>query len=793
MFLVLIAGFVGGVVLAAGAGARRTSSAYDRLLGTSRSPHEVMFVTGGHLAEIERWLRNEPSVDYYARAVGMIGRRPPQQDWYSLDAPIDRALISSNKFERGRSPRLDRADEVLITLRTARNTGLDIGDRVEFRAYGRNQARELISNPWTKPTGERISVRVVGIARDPTDAQLSQTIKLLFGTPAFAREHRSTSASTLIAVWLKGGPENAPAYQHALAEFSRRFGSNVPFSTVSSRADAESASHAARAVVVGLAIVALVGGLAGIITIAQAVRRYLARTADEGRVLAALGARRIDRTAVQLVAALPFLLVAPFVAVAMAYALSPVFPVGAARTLEPYPGLRADWFVFVVGGFAWLLVITAVTAAVAWFGSVRRVRRAHVRIPGNGLAAGPGLLPAAIGARFALWPGGRRRASQQAAFAGVVIAVAGVVGSVMFVASLDEFTDTSARFGVSFDLSMELPNVGAKAVFDRLASDPELAAVGAVRSGIVEVGGRSVDAFSVEPVKGAMSPVVRDGRLPTGVTEVAIGPKLLSALGKHIGDELPIATSDGTRPLTIVGTAFSPTVRERDLQRRGRAHARGTDEVRDEPVRGGDRPDPPGRRPRRGVPPPRRALPVRRERREPPARARTGSQPRADRTVAPRARTVLRAPRCGGVRARAPDDRDRSPAGHRGAALPRRHPPPNDDRARGVRQRDRRGCVDRRHPARHRRREHRLERDRSQPLRRAGSGRAPAGHRGRRCGAAPGLEPHRARARSIDGAPLARRRPARRITVSRAASSAMSSSRTRSSHHEIWSCFARRK
>ena len=49
-------------------------------------------------------------------------------------------------------------------------------------------------------------MRVVGIARDPTDAQLSQTIKLLFGTPAFARAHRNTAASSAIAVWLKGGP-----------------------------------------------------------------------------------------------------------------------------------------------------------------------------------------------------------------------------------------------------------------------------------------------------------------------------------------------------------------------------------------------------------------------------------------------------------------------------------------------------------------------------------------------------------------------------------------------------------
>ena len=195
MFLVLIAGFVGGAVLAAGAGARRTASAYDRLLRTSRSPHEVLFITG-HEQEIANWLRTAPSVDHYARGIGVIGRRPPQQDWYSLDAPIDRALISSNKFERGRRPRLDRADEVIITLRTAQNTGLDIGDRVEFRAYDRSQADALIANPWTKPTGEQISVRVVGIARDPTDAQLSQTIKLLFGTPAFARAHRNAAAST---------------------------------------------------------------------------------------------------------------------------------------------------------------------------------------------------------------------------------------------------------------------------------------------------------------------------------------------------------------------------------------------------------------------------------------------------------------------------------------------------------------------------------------------------------------------------------------------------------------------
>ena len=186
-----------------------------------------------------------------------------------------------------------------------------------------------------------------------------------------------------------------------------------------------------------------------------------------------------------------------------------------------------------------------------------------------------------------------------------MIAVAGVVGSLLFVASLDEFTSTGARFGVNFDLSMELPSVGAKPVFDRLARDPELAAVGAVRSGVVDVAGRSVDAFSIEPVKGAMSPVVRDGRLPTGVTEVAIGPKLLAALGKHIGDEIPIDDTRRNPALDDRGLGVLADVRELDLQRRGRPHARGTDEVRDQSVRRDRRPDPPRRRPRRRLPPPR--------------------------------------------------------------------------------------------------------------------------------------------------------------------------------------------
>jgi predicted lysophospholipase L1 biosynthesis ABC-type transport system permease subunit len=564
VFLVLIAGIVGGGVLAAAAGARRTASAYDRLLTASGSPHEVIFAFGQEqIGTVESWLSHATSVDRFEPAVGMIGRRAPTQDWYSLYAPRRSNGLLSEVIEQGRRPRSDRADEVLITLRTARNAGLEIGDRVQFHAYGPGQIETVFGDPWTPPDGVRISVRVVGIARDPTDAQLSQTIKLMFGTPAFARLHARQAALTLIPIWLQGGPDNAPAFQRELEKFSRTFpGGEVPFDEVSSREDADAANHSANAVVAGLLIVALVAGLAGLVTISQAVRRYLGGSDNERDVLASLGARRIDRTATHLVTAIPFLAAVPFVAAGVAFAVSPLFPVGAARTLEPHPGLDADLLVLIGGAVAWLAVVAVLTATVAWSTSTRP-RRSARPARSNQLAtttAGSTALPLAIGARFGLWPRARRRASQRTALVGIVVAVAGVVGSLLFAASVDDFTSTPARFGVTFDLALELPRAEAPRVVNELAADRDLVAVAAARSGNATVDGRTVEAYNVEPIKGALSPVVRSGRLPTGSSELAVGPKLLSTLGKQVGDSVKLATNRGERLVTIVGTVFAPAV-----------------------------------------------------------------------------------------------------------------------------------------------------------------------------------------------------------------------------------------
>ena len=560
LFLGLVAGLVGGVVLGAIAGARRTSTAYDRLLHASGAPEEVLFLTAD-APEIPKFLRTHPEiVERFAPATGMIGRRAPGEDWYSLDAPQHWGAFGLSFLAHGRLPNPDRTDEVLITGRTARNTGLDIGDTFSFDAYQRSQTPEILRNPWAAPRGQRITATVVGVTRDPNDAQVSQTIKLVYGTPAFARAHQNDSTFTLYAVWLKGGPQNAPEFEAQLSEYVRTNKVNSLLDVVSSRDDADAADHSSRAVVIGLMIFALVGGIAGIIIVMQATRRYVTRDDEEQHVLVALGAGRSDRATTQFISALPFLVSAPIVAVAIAYASSPLFPIGATRALEPRLGLRADTGVYLLGAIAWFGFLCAMTAIVAWAGTTIRQRPLRARRSRGAIdnASGRNALPASIGIRYALFPATRRSALQRTALVGVVVSVVGVVGCGVFAASLHQLTDTPARFGLDYDIALELPSVGSTPVLGRVAADPDVAAAATLRCNNIDLFDRLRNACSVESRTGAIAPVVRSGRLPRDANEIALGPKLLSAKHVHIGGLAAVQTPTGPQDLRIVGTVFSP-------------------------------------------------------------------------------------------------------------------------------------------------------------------------------------------------------------------------------------------
>ncbi len=211
LLLGLLAGLIGVAVLAPIAGMRRSATAFDRLVARTQSPQAVVFQNGNYPA-VEGQLRALPDVDTVERIVNLTGRLDPTQDWYSLYAPT-RATRADLVVARGRQADPARPDEVVISERTSSGTGLDVGDRLRFRAYTQTQFEDIFGNSWTPPDGPLISVRVVGVIRDRTDALQSSTVKLVIGTPAFARKYASAETYRTYNVWLRNGPDGVSRFE----------------------------------------------------------------------------------------------------------------------------------------------------------------------------------------------------------------------------------------------------------------------------------------------------------------------------------------------------------------------------------------------------------------------------------------------------------------------------------------------------------------------------------------------------------------------------------------------------
>src|SRR6187551_3775288 len=125
--LAVLIGIAGGAVLTAVAGARRTDTAYDRLLAQTDAPQLVVRPVGGPEAADPDDVAALPQVAQAGEArrynmtfpVRQAGKQASILPTASVDG---RALytIGRPKVIEGRLPRRDRADEVLVS-RTVRD------------------------------------------------------------------------------------------------------------------------------------------------------------------------------------------------------------------------------------------------------------------------------------------------------------------------------------------------------------------------------------------------------------------------------------------------------------------------------------------------------------------------------------------------------------------------------------------------------------------------------------------------------------------------------------------------
>ena len=174
MALALLAGLAGGAVLTMVAGARRSSTAYERFRRETLAADLDVAPSNPDPARFEA-VRRLPEVEAMARtAYPFI--RPRGSDLYPyldflvvvgpdghLGTDIDRPRVVD-----GRMPNPSRADEVAVIERFAAERGLSVGDRVAFESYAPDQVEALFgSGDAGEPAGPVVNLTVTGVVSAP--------------------------------------------------------------------------------------------------------------------------------------------------------------------------------------------------------------------------------------------------------------------------------------------------------------------------------------------------------------------------------------------------------------------------------------------------------------------------------------------------------------------------------------------------------------------------------------------------------------------------------------------------
>jgi ABC-type lipoprotein release transport system permease subunit len=567
LVLVVLVGVVGGGVIACTAGARRTASAYPRLREASNAA-ELMVSPNGELAD------PEPLLDSIGGLAGVRDLAPLQGlalvtlpdsplGWLEVEGAIvgldGRASyeIERPKLFRGRLPAPDRADEVLVNPAIAAQ-GIDVGDRLDLVLV---HTSVLDAADDTAPALDQhrpgsavpVPVTVVGVGAT-TDEIVPFTLLssgAWFRAPPALAEMAGRENVMFDGILVDAEPgADLNVLRREIDRISAELAEQLPggLFVVDQTAQAARVQDGIRPVAVALGMFAFVLGAVAAVVVGLLLRRHVATQERDATTLESLGFTGRERQLASMLRAGAIGLTGSVVAVATALLLSPRFPIGPARAAEPDPGSALDPAVL-IGGFA-VVVGWSLLASV---GAVQRPRRAA--------AAGTGPLPiglsptapAAAGLRVGLRSG-------RAAIAGGVVGIAAVVASAVFGATLDELVTNPARFGQQWDrtLDTQFGHVPLSDVAERYRDDDRVTGMAAGSYGELRTGDVTVAAVSWQPLKGSVSPLVVQGRIPAAPGEVALGGESMERLGVTVGDDLDADAGAGTGRYEVVGQVVLP-------------------------------------------------------------------------------------------------------------------------------------------------------------------------------------------------------------------------------------------
>ncbi|HTT51978.1 MAG TPA: FtsX-like permease family protein [Streptosporangiaceae bacterium] len=585
--LALLIGLVSGVVLTAAAGARRTSTAYPRMLrwasaaqldlvpGQARAGLTGTGQTGyfAALARLPQVAAMSP-VDLLGMAI-LVPHGPPDSNVNtagSLDAAVgraaDRVRVLAGRAYDPADPDAVMIDQQMAALAHVRPGGLLRVQAIE----GYTSAHPVVRGVLT--------ARVSGIVRFddglvPASAGAAEP-RALF-SPAFVTRYVTHRDPWLVesdyaGVRLRPGASQA-AFTAAARSLARRYpATRGTVDIVSLAGAAAAAQRAIRPEAVALAIFTGLAGLIALVILAQLLSRQVSIDAADYPVLRALGAGRGTLAAGSLLWVGAVTMAGGLLGVGIAIAASPLMPIGLARLAEPSPGVEVNLAVLGAGLAATVLLPLLLVLPAIWRAARTAGPHGVAAAPGRGLAArlGPALgtagsLTGGIGVRMALEPGhGRTAVPVRSALAGTAVAVAAVVGAAVFGASLLGLVAIPHRYGQNWTQSIdfEAPTTPRSLAAQLIATQPLVSGYALGNFGQIAVNRQVVPAIGVDPVHGQGFVTVLAGRRPAGPGEIALGQQTFRAAHAAIGQPVRASVNGRTRRLRVVGEVVLPAFTE---------------------------------------------------------------------------------------------------------------------------------------------------------------------------------------------------------------------------------------
>ena len=576
--IALIVGIIGGVAMGSVAAARRTQSAFPRILAAS-NPSNLDVDPGGYNPQVLNRIRGLPGVASGKAYVALYGLRALPSGFadprtffnqqvelvVSLDGLYfsqDRVIITSGRRANPRRP-----GEVVISEQTAARFGLHVGQSLTINLYSGREASDPRFNPMTRLPVHRVRLTItgVGVFTDEVVQDDIDRIYRVLATPALARQELDCCAAyAWVGLRLDRGDQEVAAVQREYVKLLPR-GAPQAF-RVTSAVEGQG-ERAIRPESVAAGVFGLIAGLAAIVLALQAVRRIIAGGRYERTVLRALGASPLAIGLDICIGAISAVGLGILLAVGVAIALSPLAPLGQLHRLEPDPGISADWTVLASGAALLLLVLAGATALLAYAEAAQRSERHGelTRRPAVAAAAAPLGLPAAatVGIGFAFEPGsGRSARPARPSITGTIVALVILVGSLVFGASLSNLVSHPALYGWTWDREI-LAGSGYGYIplplADRLlGGDPDVAAWSGAYFDSVEINGRSVPVIGT--VGSRVYPPILAGHLPAGPRQIVLGEETLAEVGGRVGGMVRVFNGERTLDMRIAGTATLPAI-----------------------------------------------------------------------------------------------------------------------------------------------------------------------------------------------------------------------------------------